>query len=249
MLVVWSYNLDTIIPTCKDFEDKLIKLVWNQRSAFSSLVSSTVASTTGSDVNLTEKSKEVVVDDKEVAAAVEKKKTEKKSKRRCGLGYWFSDHTDVEKTADGPSQRPVRLFAPFYGGIAAGLSLCSFASTMPMFFVLSDAGFPDYMGSGTNIMIQEIVLDGSYVRLALLVTLPFLYCISLVMLCFFSHCAEVLLLTCGSSSPSKSSGIFPWCTSNLPYSHALTDQFCVIAWGLSLSITKTRGITPLYRQL
>ncbi|KAK7696513.1 hypothetical protein QCA50_001171 [Cerrena zonata] len=31
-------------------------------------------------------------------------------------------------------------------------------------------------------MIQEIVLDGSYVRLALLVTLPFLYCISL----FFS---------------------------------------------------------------
>ena len=36
------------------------------------------------------------------------------------------------------------------------------------------------MGSGTSTMIQEIVLDGSYIRLALLVTLPFLYCISLV---------------------------------------------------------------------
>lgn len=40
----------------------------------------------------------------------------------------------------------------------------------------------DYLGSGVDTMIQEIVLDGSYVRLALLVTLPFLYCISLV--CF-----------------------------------------------------------------
>lgn len=29
-------------------------------------------------------------------------------------------------------------------------------------------------------MIQEIVLDNSFVRLAMLVTLPFLYCISLV---------------------------------------------------------------------
>lgn len=38
----------------------------------------------------------------------------------------------------------------------------------------------DYLGSGVDTMIREIVLDGSYVRLALLVTLPFLYCISLV---------------------------------------------------------------------
>ena len=139
VLVIWSYNLDNIIPTCKDFEDKLIKLVWNQRSAFASLVSSTVASTTGSDVNLTEKTKEAgVVDDKEVAAIVEKKKTGKKSKRRCGLGYWFSDQTDVEKTADGPSPRPVRLFAPFYGGVAAALSLCSFTYSPSMLLVVSD---------------------------------------------------------------------------------------------------------------
>lgn len=124
VLVVWAFNLDNILPTCKDFEDKLIKLVWTQRSTFASLVSSAVPSTTGSDVNLTEKSKQAVLDDKEVAARAEKKKVGKKSKRRCGLGYWFSDNTDVEKTADGPSPRPIRLFAPFYGGIAAGLSIC-----------------------------------------------------------------------------------------------------------------------------
>lgn len=124
VLIVWAYNLDYIIPTCKDFEDKLIKLVWNRRSAFGSLVSSTAASSAGSDVHLTEKEKEVVVDEKAVSGNIEKKKASPKSMRRCGLGYWFSDQTDVEKAADGPSARPIRLFAPFYGGIAAGLSFC-----------------------------------------------------------------------------------------------------------------------------
>lgn len=106
----------------------MIKLVWNQRVAFSSLQSSVAPSTTASasDVNLTEKTKEVV-NEKEVAAIVEKKKNQgkdQKKKRLFGLGYWFSDHDDVEKTAEGPSDRPLRLFAPVYGGIAAALSLC-----------------------------------------------------------------------------------------------------------------------------
>ncbi|TCD64806.1 hypothetical protein EIP91_003618 [Steccherinum ochraceum] len=167
VLVVWAYNLDDIIPTCKDFEDKMIKLVWNQRLAYASLQSSVAPSTTGSasDVNLAEKTKETVVNEKEVAAIVEKKNRQPEKKKRSlfGLGYFFSDQDDVEKSADGPSERPMRLFAPFYGGIAAALSIY-------------------YMGSGINVMIQEIVLDGNWVRVALLVTLPFLYCISL----FFS---------------------------------------------------------------
>ena len=67
MLVVWAYNLDDIIPHCRDFEDKLIKLVWNRRSAFTSLANSTTASAFGSDVNLNEKPAAAVV----VAAAKE----------------------------------------------------------------------------------------------------------------------------------------------------------------------------------
>ena len=109
----------------------MIKLVWNQRSTFASLQSSVAPSTMGSasDVNLTEKTKEKegVVNEKEVAAIVEKKKNnpeKKKKKHLFGLGYWFSDSDDVEKTAEGPSERPMRLFAPFYGGIAAALSVC-----------------------------------------------------------------------------------------------------------------------------
>lgn len=33
MMVIWSDDLDAIIPTCKDFEDKLIKLLWRSRPA------------------------------------------------------------------------------------------------------------------------------------------------------------------------------------------------------------------------
>ena len=136
MLVVWSFNLENIIPTCRDFEDKLIKLVWSQRSAFTSLNSSTVASsaqTSASDVNLTEKVVEKpteIVNEKEVEAIIQRKKDSsqpKTSRSWCGLGYWVSGKSDVEKAADGPSTRPVRLLAPIYGGIAAGLSVCEYS--------------------------------------------------------------------------------------------------------------------------
>ena len=77
--MVWAYNLDNIIPTCRDFEDKLIKLVWNQRSTLTSAVPSASASNSGSDVNLTEKPAPVGVDEKEVEAKAREK--EQNSKR------------------------------------------------------------------------------------------------------------------------------------------------------------------------
>lgn len=137
MLVVWAYNLDNIIPTCRDFEDKLIKLVWNQRNAAFSVPSSAAPSSPGSDVNLTEKPA-AVVDEKEVAAIVKEKEQSgkrKKDKRSCsfGFGYFVSNKEDVEKSADGPSARPMRLLAPVYCGLAAALSFCeSFSLAVPV---------------------------------------------------------------------------------------------------------------------
>ena len=126
---MWAYDLDNIIPTCRDFEDKLIKLVWNQRLAYGSLASS--AAPSASDVNLTEKAVEIV-DEKEVAAIVEQKvdsskRTDGKQKSRgcrLGLGYFVSSKEDIEKTAQGPSERPMRLLAPFYAGVSAAMSIC-----------------------------------------------------------------------------------------------------------------------------
>lgn len=132
MLVVWAYNLENIIPTCRDFDDKLIKLVWNQRSAFLTSASPSSSSNTSSDANLTEK-QSPLVDEKEVEAIARQKeqsskrdKDKKKKKRGCsfGLSYFVSNKEDIEKAADGPSLRPTRLLAPIYCGLAAALSFC-----------------------------------------------------------------------------------------------------------------------------
>ena len=136
MLIVWSYQLDTIIPTCRDFEDKLIKLVWNRRSTAVSLasppgsVSDHSPSNGSSDAHLTEKANpgaHAHVETKEVpdAAAVAAARAQKPVKKRFwGFSYFVTDKDDVEKTAEGPSPRPVRLFAPIYNGLGVALSFC-----------------------------------------------------------------------------------------------------------------------------
>ncbi|CDO70154.1 hypothetical protein BN946_scf185009.g5 [Trametes cinnabarina] len=162
VLVVWSYHMDTIIPTCRDFEDKLIKLVWRLRTGYTSISSiSTLPSDTSSDVNLNEKTPEQLAEKEVSAPAPESRPKASKKKRRCGpLGYWITDKGDVEKTAEGPSPRPIRLFAPVYNGLGVAMSI---------FFI----------GSGVSILIQEVLLDGDFTRLALLITAPFLLCVSL----------------------------------------------------------------------
>lgn len=128
VLVVWAYDVDHIIPTCQDFESKLIKLVWEGRSAFLSCGSSFAS-------DKSEKSSlGITVDDKEAAAIVERKVESSrrladdagsKKDRGCnwGLGYFRSKrHADVERAHS--TERPVRLLAALYAGVALGLSIC-----------------------------------------------------------------------------------------------------------------------------
>ena len=66
----------------------------------------------------------------EAAAANDMKEKDKKKKksRSClslGFGYFVSSRDDVEKTAEGPSHRPMRMLAPFYSGVAVALSICT----------------------------------------------------------------------------------------------------------------------------
>ncbi|RDX50631.1 hypothetical protein OH76DRAFT_1402239 [Lentinus brumalis] len=163
VLVVWTYNMDDIIPTCREFEDQLIKLVWNRRRSTNlSLTSFPLSSSkTTSNVNLTEKDKEQV-DTKEVPPVPPLPAVRHgKKKRFFGLGsYFVTDKGDVEKTADGPSPRPIRLLAPIYNGLGVAMSI---------FFI----------GSGISVLLEESLLDGNWTRFALLVTTPFLFCVSL----------------------------------------------------------------------
>lgn len=152
VLVVWAYTFDDIIPTVRDFEEKLINFIVAQRNllgygAFAG--ASAAPSALGSAVSLGLEKDGAVITEKEAASAsagkereqmqkMQDKKDKRKNKksRSClasGFGYFVSSKDDVEKTAEGPSARPIRLLAPFNSGVAVGLSIC--ASPSPCMLV------------------------------------------------------------------------------------------------------------------
>ena len=121
VLVVWAYDADQIIPTCNDFEQKLIKMVWSKRALFApaTVNASQAPSATNSTADLNEKAAA------EPAPGAEKEvKHGKKRSSIWGLGYFVSKSNDVEKTAVGPSERPMRMLAPFWAGLATAMSFC-----------------------------------------------------------------------------------------------------------------------------
>ncbi|TFY83019.1 hypothetical protein EWM64_g991 [Hericium alpestre] len=172
VLIVWSDSIDTIIPICRDFDEKLIKLVWSQRLSMANFAtpSTSSASATGSAVN---SSSDVQLNEKQAAAKVEVSvaspeiaRNAKKPKKTGSLWGWRlsstkpdADAQDPEK-ATGASARPMRLFTPFYSGFGCALSLF-------------------FMGSGLNELLTEWRLDHKYGRFALIATMPFLFCVSL----------------------------------------------------------------------
>lgn len=141
--MVWAYDADHIVNTCNDFENKLIKLLWEKRYMFApATVPSQAPSTTASDVNLNEKVHgREAVDQKEVDFPGGKAE-KKRKKRGCkwpSFRYFVSKQEDVEKTADGASERPMRMLAPFYAGLSVAMSICRSFLLMMTRRAISDA--------------------------------------------------------------------------------------------------------------
>ena len=178
VLIVWADELDRIIPLCAEFEEKIMKLVWRSRPPAPSIVTSTTnsvtPSATASNVNLNEKGSvtPIPVTDAAVAKVLAAKEIStpadeapashsrwswRLSKKRPSAP--ISD--DVEKGPAGWEPRPIRLFAPVYGGLGLGLSAF-------------------FMAMGIATTLVEWRLDHNYSRFALFVTIPLLFCVSLV---------------------------------------------------------------------
>ncbi|KAI0287145.1 glycosyl transferase family group 2-domain-containing protein [Russula brevipes] len=176
VLVVWSDNLDGIIPLCRDFESNLIKLVWSNRHSITSFtpgsslpatpaVTSAINSALNVNADLDEKQEEKQEEDEPIPVH------ESTAKPISGGSLWgwrigskarrAPAPSDLEK--GGTSARPTRYFAPVYGGL--GLALSTF-----------------FIGSGVSMVLQEWRLTNDFTRFALLATAPFLFCVSL----FFS---------------------------------------------------------------
>ncbi|KAJ7058515.1 glycosyl transferase family group 2-domain-containing protein [Mycena amicta] len=169
VLIAWSDDIESIVPLCADFEEKLVKLVWRARTASASIITSATPSvapsTTASDVNLADTPSLPSIAEAATTAAVVAQPPAKKSR------WWWSWKLDKRSTTPAPRDlekqstsgreaRPIRLFAPFYGGLGAGLSL---------FFV----------GSGLEMLLTEWRMDRDYRRFALMATYPFLVCVAL----------------------------------------------------------------------
>ncbi|KIM44070.1 hypothetical protein M413DRAFT_443129 [Hebeloma cylindrosporum] len=193
VLVVWSDDLDHIVPLCTEFEEKMMKLVWKTRhhgptsSIITSASNSSVPSTTASNVNLVEKVSPVTRASVTVASAAaataalaEKEQSTvasatavanlpapslKKSKG-WGWGWKLSSKKTRVETSDpekDPSGRQARPIRLF-APLYNGLGV-----GLSLFFI----------ASGTLILLQEWKLDHDYTRFALLATAPFLVCVSL----------------------------------------------------------------------
>jgi len=133
-MVIWTDDFDTIIPLAHEFEEKLIKLVWKNRLAYSapnsaqqSLVGTTASSNVGSNVGLNEKT------ESSAPEPTARDKPPTKSKWRFGWKLSSKDPAvpkdqDPEKGTPEYIPRRMRMFAPFYNGLGCALSICrSFA--------------------------------------------------------------------------------------------------------------------------
>lgn len=206
-MVVWTDDVDAIIPLAHEFEEKLIKLAWKNRLTRSAPNSTHQSPTaTSSDICLNAKT------DSSTPEPIAHDRAPATSKWR--FGWKLSSNRkepdvpsgqDPEKGAPGNFPRPMRLFAPFYNGLGCALSLCMSSSQST--FAPRTHFFPVFIGSGVNVILQEFALDPTYSRFGLLITAPFLICVSIVS-CLPGH-LHLSPLTSVSSSACKSLPISP----------------------------------------
>ena len=106
-----------------------MKLVWRSRQAASVSVSSgppsVTPSTTASDVSLTaaSKAKDAAAAVADAAAAAVLAEREKPKPQSSWNFTWKLKSGDPEKQSSAQA-RPMRMFAPVYGGLGAALSIC-----------------------------------------------------------------------------------------------------------------------------
>ncbi|KAH9975273.1 glycosyl transferase family group 2-domain-containing protein [Lactifluus volemus] len=161
VLVVWADGPDTIIPTCNDFEDRLIKLLWRARPGFGTSPTPSRAyadstsrlSTALSDTRLPSDGALMTPARASNAPQVVRTTRRRWYGKRVIEEKQHLDPGDEPELGFMPERRPAVLLAPLYNGMAAGLSL--------------------------KTLLVEWRQDGKYSHFILCVCLPFLFCVSL----------------------------------------------------------------------
>jgi hypothetical protein len=136
VLVAWTDELDQIVPLCKEFEHKVVQLVWHTRPASRAMfgAASMSPSMISSHGFMNDKIAEVDEDDEGKDIALQElakgsPQTQPPPKRSF-FGFGGKSKKSATTTTSDPEkmngveQRPMRLIAPIYNGLAAAFSLC-----------------------------------------------------------------------------------------------------------------------------
>ena len=148
VIVVWSESLDNIIPSCRELEDKLIKLLWKSRPGRDVSATPSIAPSGASADNHRTASRNGQREEDPEKAQTQGGHTEKDSTivgepdrvetrtRRNWYGKKITTSVTIRGTSDdeesGIERRPQRLFAPVYNGLAAGLALGETIQTLSL---------------------------------------------------------------------------------------------------------------------
>ncbi|WWD22045.1 hypothetical protein CI109_106533 [Kwoniella shandongensis] len=155
-LVVWADEVETLIPSAEALEQRMIAYVWSGRHRELQVLEPESES---DDEDIDEK------DENDEEGWVDRDAEKEKELRDGEEGDAEEKVGAKEGDWERRDRRPMMLYAPLVSGLA-----------MILTFV--------FIGSGVRNLIKEVLLDGSYARLALMATAPFGYLLAI----FFSIC-------------------------------------------------------------
>ncbi|KAF8269451.1 glycosyl transferase family group 2-domain-containing protein [Lactarius quietus] len=193
VLVVWADGPDTIIPTCNDFEERLIKLLWRARPGFGVTPSSShpasyadsnsahsLIGVTGRG-SVTPSERRVPVGRSTPAADASKEDVEKAFAKAAGepramrtvKRRWYGKRVVAEEkqfpdteeaSANELEYGPEKRPTMLYASLYNGL-----AAGLAIVFI----------GNGVKTLLVEWRQDGKFMHFVLCATLPLLFCVSL----------------------------------------------------------------------
>ncbi|KAL0953507.1 hypothetical protein HGRIS_004733 [Hohenbuehelia grisea] len=159
-LIVWSDRIDDIIDSARDFERRLLNLVWD-RHGFSTRTSSANFSQFSSPVLRAHGSNPASVNNLSIPPL---ELSEKETLPEQPSKHDLAEKGEVDVQIDPKRDlRPLRMFGPIYDGLAVGL--CFF-----------------FVGTGVRTLLAEYKLDHDATRFVLLLSAPLFFFVSL----FFS---------------------------------------------------------------
>ena len=185
VLVVWSDNLDTVIPLCRDFENSLIKLVMDRHTGHgispgpsisaTPVLTSAVNSASDFELNATGQGR-----DSSDTPGPE----DSRPRPVSGGSLWgwrlgarakraaAPQHDDAEK--GGASLRPIRYFGPVYSGLAMALSTCAVSSFI--YGIMNVLMSTRFRRQRSQYLASRISLNGNLYPVRALRNCPFSFC-------------------------------------------------------------------------